>query len=241
MTRVHHVVVAVPARNEEQLLGRCLDSVLTAIGCLHRHRAHARAEVVVALDRCADGSAEVARRRRVSVVHEDAGAVGAARRAAVAAGLGSPHVGGAWRHTWIANTDADCVVPPHWLIEQVDLADQGVDLVVGTVSPVDLADPVVLGEWLERHELREGHGHVHGANLGVRATAYLGVDGFAPLTVHEDVGLVTRVRAAGHRWVATDRTRVSTSGRTASRVEGGFATFLAGLAAPGGGSALEPA
>ena len=105
-----------------------------------------------------------------------------------------------------------------------------------------MADPRVLGAWLERHELREGHGHVHGANLGVRADAYLAVGGFAPLAVHEDVGLVARLRDAGHPWVATDRCRVRTSGRTESRVDGGFATFLAGLTAgPGDVAALETA
>ena len=241
VTRVRHVVVAVPARNEERLLGTCLDSVLTAVARLQRHRPGTTAEVVVALDGCVDGSAEVAGRRPVTVLHEDAGAVGPARRAAVTAGLAALAVGDGWEQTWIANTDADCEVPPHWLVDQVALADEGADLVVGTVSPVDVADPRVLGAWLERHELREGHGHVHGANLGVRADAYLAVGGFAPLAVHEDVGLVTRLRDAGHPWVATDRCRVRTSGRTESRVDGGFATFLAGLTAPGGGSALEPA
>ncbi len=76
---------------------------------------------------------------------------------------------------------------------------------------------------------------MHGANLGVRASAYREAGGFAPLALHEDVDLVARVKASGRPWVASDRVRVSTSGRTTGRVIGGFATFLAGL----GGSVTE--
>jgi hypothetical protein len=85
-----------------------------------------------------------------------------------------------------------------------------------------------------RHQLVEGHTHVHGANLGVRADRWRAVCGFGPLSVGEDVELVERVRAVTARWVATDTTRVLTSGRSRSRVEHGFAGYLADLDAETG-------
>lgn len=46
-----------------------------------------------------------------------------------------------------------------------------------------------------------------------------------------DVALVEAIRRRTDRWIATDRTRVSSSGRLTGRCEGGFADYLAGLAA----------
>lgn len=228
--RIEHVVVAVPARDEERLVGACLGSVEVAAGRLLAARPDVTFEVVVALDRCVDGTAAVAARHPATLLATDAGCVGVARREAVAAGLSTTRARAAGpAATWVANTDADCAVPPGWLTRQVAMADAGTDLVVGTVVPVDVVDPAVLLAWRARHRLREGHGHVHGANLGVRAAAYLDVGGFPAVGLHEDVGLVTRVRDAGRPWVATDRVRVRTSGRSSSRVRGGFATFLAAL------------
>ena len=72
-----------------------------------------------------------------------------------------------------------------------------------------------LAAWHARHQLVEGHAHVHGANLGIRADRWRAVGGFGQRTVGEDVDLVERVRAVTGRWVATDTTRVLTSGRLA--------------------------
>lgn len=238
---IRHVVVAVPARDEERLVGACLASVRTAADRLLAARPDVTLEVVLALDRCVDGTAAVAAQHPVTLLATDAGCVGVARRAAVAAGLATPRARAAGAAaTWVANTDADCTVPVRWLTRQVAMADGGADLVVGTVVPVDVVDPAVLVAWRARHRLREGHGHVHGANLGVRAAAYLDAGGFPAVGLHEDVGLVGRVRDAGRAWVATDRVRVRTSGRSSSRVQGGFAGYLADLAgagAPGEGAA----
>lgn len=239
--RVDHVVVAVPVRDEELLLGRCLDSVAAAVAALGAARPGLATTVVLALDRCVDHSAEVAARPGVVLVEADLGSVGRARAAAVARGLMVAAASGApAAATWVANTDADCAVPTDWLVQQVDLAEAGADLVVGTVVPDHVADPRVLRAWRARHELREGHRHVHGANLGVRASAYLEVGGFAPLPVHEDVTLVEAVRGSGRPWVATDRGRVRTSARATSRVDGGFASFLADLAVGDHPRAMHP-
>ncbi|GGL43818.1 glycosyltransferase [Phycicoccus endophyticus] len=235
MSRLEHVVVAVPARDEEAVLGDCLDALLRSVTRLRTARPGVGVEVVVALDRCLDASAQVAASRPVTVVRSDAGSVGAARRLAVAAGLAAVRArGGSPRGTWVAGTDADCLVPVHWLTGQLALADAGAELVVGTVEPVGDVEPARLAAWHARHSLRDGHEYVHGANLGIRGDTYLAVGGFADLPVHEDVALVAAVRARARPEVATDQVRVRTSARRLGRVEGGFASYLAGLPVPGG-------
>jgi hypothetical protein len=131
---------------------------------------------------------------------------------------------------WLANTDADTTVPRDWLTSQLDIAGSGVDAVIGTVTPSGL-DAAAHHRWHTEHQLRDGHPHVHGANLGLRADTYIEVGGFAPLSVDEDRDLVAKVRRITNRWVATHRTTVVTSARTASRIEGGFATYITGMGA----------
>ena len=224
--RLAAVVVAVPARDEETLLGDCLASVAVASARLRLRRPRLRTVVVVALDGCTDGSADVASAYGALTVHLGGAGVGRARDAAIAAGL-SAVAPSAEARVWIACTDADTVVSPAWLHRQVRLAECGVDLVVGTVEPFGVESAQVLSGWYARHSLTEGHEHVHGANLGVRASHWRGHGGFGPATVGEDVGLVERIRGSGRATcLATDTTRVRTSGRLVSRVDGGFATYL---------------
>lgn len=133
-------------------------------------------------------------------------------------------------NTWIACTDADSAVPATWLTQQCAFANAGMDVVVGTVEPRegDLSTDV-LAAWIARHSLVEGHEHIHGANLGFTLAAYLAVGGFLAMPTHEDVHLVARLRAQGHPHVATDSTRVITSGRRVSRTTGGLASHLNNL------------
>ena len=60
LTGVERVVVVVPVRNEERLLGRCLATVQHAAARARAARPPVQVDVVVALDRCTDGSARIA-------------------------------------------------------------------------------------------------------------------------------------------------------------------------------------
>ena len=223
------VAVVIPARDEEALLPACLESVRVARDGLHLAHPDVRTEVFVVLDACHDDTAGVVARHGVRPVTSRSGNVGAARALGVeTAAEWAEDRGG----LWIASTDADSVVPPHWLLTQVHLAAHGRDLVVGTVSPrpLDLS-PEVLAAWHARHTLSDGHEHVHGANLGFSLEAYHHVGGFAPLPVHEDVELVEAMRRASLDWVATGAIDVSTSGRRTARAPLGFASYLEGLGA----------
>jgi len=224
--RIEHVVVVVPARDEEALVGRCL-------GALQAARQAARAvlpgltvDLVLVLDLCTDGTRSVALGHLdVRLVDLDAGRAGAARAAGVRDAL-DRSTSDADR-TWLASTDADSVVPEGWILEQVRLADAGADVVVGTVrpDPTDLT-PTQVAAWRATRVPGRPNGHVHGANLGVRADAYLRADGFPDLPEHEDVALVAALAASGARVVATDACDVLTSGRLIGRTPGGYAGYL---------------
>lgn len=68
---------------------------------------------------------------------------------------------------------------------------------------------------------------MHGANLGVRASTYLAVGGFAPLPAHEDVRLAEAVaRLAGAHVLTTVACPVLTSDRRVGRTPAGLAHDL---------------
>ncbi|MEV4689234.1 glycosyltransferase [Microbacterium sp. LWH3-1.2] len=222
--RTRAVAVIVPAHDEEQLLGACLDSIARAVDAARS--VVPRIGVWVVLDACTDGSASVAEAAGVEVISVDAHSVGTARAAGVRAaleGLGDAPA----RAIWTAHTDADSVVPPNWLIHQLDLAQQGADVVVGTVRPDfrDL-DAEQVEAWWATHTPGVANGHVHGANLGIRASALLDAGGFADAAVHEDVWLVDEIRSRGGRLLATDAAWVRTSGRPIGRAPGGYSRYL---------------
>ena len=100
---------------------------------------------------------------------------------------------------WLATTDADTLVPAHWLRHQVRHANHGWDAVVGTIRVTDWAGHRQRAQSLfrDRYLARGGphphphpHPHVHGANLGFRAAAYLAAGGFPEQPTAEDHALV---------------------------------------------------
>lgn len=73
---------------------------------------------------------------------------------------------------------------------------------------------------------RDGHRHVHGANLGIAASIYRTLGGFEALACSEDQALIDRFERAGVAIAWTARPRVVTSARPFSRINGGFASTL---------------
>lgn len=222
------VGVVIPARNEQELLPACLRSVAGAAG-----RLEIPTRIVVALDRCTDRSAAIVAEFRatgcpVRSVPVSRPGVGAAR----AAGMQELLAGAEPESLWLATTDADSVVPRHWLTAQLQHAEHGADVVVGTVHVEDWTGhpPNVPSRYLAGYRAVPGHRHVHGANLGLRANHYLAVGGFPELDCDEDVALVDRLKALGSVLVWAADAPVTTSARTAARAPHGFATHLLSLA-----------
>lgn len=228
MSGIGRVLVVIPARDEEEVVAACLASVRAAAVAAGRERPSLEVRVVLVADACTDRTAEIARAAGAEVVEIAAGSVGVARQAGVERGA-RLWPSGASGPLWIASTDADSVVPESWIRDQLAAADDGADLVVGRVEPDGRLDPELLAAWRAAHAGRAPGESVHGANLGVRADALARVGGFSPMPLHEDVDLVERLLASGARLDREARPAVETSSRLRSRVDGGFASYLARL------------
>lgn len=230
------VAVVMPAHNEDQHIGKALVALKASADALHHERQDIQARIVVVLDHCTDRSAEIAAAHtsgdnRFSVVNVNLRSTGASRGFGFRAALeGLP--ADATERIWLATTDSDSAVPRHWLTRQVELANAGADAILGSVEPdPEGMDPAIHRRWMELHPFREDHQHIYGANLGIRASAYISAGGFPGLRSHEDRVLVERLRHRGFAVTATDTIRVVTSGRTHSRAPEGFAAYLRSLAA----------
>lgn len=224
---IRRIVVVVPAADEELAIEECLAALFVAAAAVS-----VPVRVVVVLDACTDGTADViALRTSVETVPSQARNVGQARRAGVEHALldaGDPS------EVWLANTDADSKVPRDWLAGMVRLADpddpaDAADVVLGTVVPDTGLLPSVERSWLAGHDQTDGHRHVHGANLGIRADAYLAIGGWRPLAAHEDDDLAARAVGAGLRIRRTAAIPVVTSSRALGRTPSGFSSYLRAL------------
>lgn len=210
------IAVIVPVHNEESLLAQCLRSVREAS---RRRRLNGEAVLrVVVLDACTDASSDIARSSGVHTLCLQACNVGAARA-----------LGAQWAldrgARWLAFTDADSVVAPDWLSAQLALRS---DAVCGTVAVSHWGD---YGDRMRRHydatyTDADGHQHIHGANLGVSAAAYLRAGGFQPLTSSEDVALVRALQASGATIAWSAAPRVTTSARRLYKAPLGFGATL---------------
>ena len=221
--------IVVPAHNEESEIGDTVSALLLAAA--HPALQGEKVEVLVVLDSCSDATGAIARFGGARTLAVDARNVGLAR----AAGADMLIAEGA---RWLAFTDADTRVSPDWLVRQLEL---DVDVVCGSIGVDDWSVHGTYADALRAHFARtytdaDGHRHIHGANLGVSAEAYVRAGGFPALACSEDVALVEALQATGARIAWSAAPRVSTSARRNARARGGFgdtllAVIAAGLAA----------
>lgn len=227
------VAVVIPAHNEQATIAACLSTVLAAC---REIASRADTWVVVVADSCTDDTALIARRtlgHQGEVLECAHRSSGTARQLGTAASL-ARFQGLATqtdpRRVWIANTDADTFVPADWLRVHLQFADEGFGALAGIVciDPESDADGNVRQHFAATYRVEADgtHGHVHGANVGVRADAYLAVGGWSYLALAEDHCLWNRLRR--HGWTVRSSTRsvVRTSGRLQGRAKGGFADTL---------------
>ena len=219
--------IVVPVHDEEACLGACLQALCAAAACPLLHGE--TVSIVIVLDACSDDSRRIVlahamqadHRWRLDCIAIDARNVGAAR----AAGAQVLLQRGA---RWLAFTDADTRVSPAWLSTQLAL---NADAVCGTVavddwSPHGDSAAVLRTHFEQTYTDADGHRHIHGANFGVRASAYLRAGGFAPLACSEDVALVAALQACGAHIAWSAAPRVTTSARRHAKARGGFGDTL---------------
>lgn len=225
---IERIGVVVPAANEQDELPGCL-------AALHHARDRAeevgvRVRVVVVLDGCTDGSAEVVSAApRVESISVSGRCVGRAR-AAGAAHLMRDCVDPP--RMLLASTDADSLVPAGWLTGMLTTVRAGAHLVLGAVVPRPGLPPATVARWAARHPAGGNHPHVHAANLGIRCDAYVALGGWRALSCGEDQDLARRAGDLG--WIRIVRSAgqpVATSARLDGRAPAGFAGYLRALLA----------
>jgi len=236
------VGVVVPARDEADRIAACVSSLRASLWASLGDGSCGEARIVVVADRCRDATATVARGPLGlldEVVEVDYGNVGAARRRGTDGLLELLGYGGraAAKRTWLLTTDADTVVPVDWVAAHLRLAEAGAAGVAGVVRVDTFADHAEHADAVRRRfdvtyaiHPDGTHPHVHGANLGVRADAYLAVGGWPTLATAEDHALWARLRSDGWPTVSSIEAWVTTSGRRVGRAPLGFAACLADLA-----------
>ena len=200
------VVVVVAARDEEAVIGRCLDALLA------QDYPPGRLEVVVADDHSADGTA--------AVVREYAGRGGAAVRYLRVPEPEGPLRGKAWAlHTAVEATtaevvlvtDADCAPVPSWVRRTAArFADETAGVVCGLAQIRPRPAGPRAARWFDRVQVLDWSlliGAVSGLaeaglpatgmgnNMGFRRAAYDAVGGYPalPVSVTEDFVLVRAV------------------------------------------------
>lgn len=211
--------VVIPAHNEEDVIAGCMAHVQRAAS--HPSLHGEGVEVVLVADACTDATLDRAAPFAVHTLRIDARSVGVAR------GAGADYLlkKGA---RWLAFTDADTLVSPGWLVEQLAL---DADVVCGTVgvddwSPHGEHADLLCWHFAQTYTDADEHRHIHGANLGLTAAAYRLAGGFQSLACSEDVALVRSLEAVGARIAWSARPRVTTSARRLARASGGFADAL---------------
>ncbi len=227
---IKRIAVGVPARNEVESIETCLDSIIVAA-----HAVDLPVSIVVVADSCTDGTAERSRSvLRASglpwcVAERSFGRVGPTRNLACHTAV-ALHGATDHQHVWLATTDADSRVPHDWLVAHLRHEARDWDGVAGLIefAEGDIS-PELRTRFLaaiERDGTGSGHPHVHGANLGIKASAFFAAGGFADVAVGEDQQLWKQARSCGYSVIGTTDGVVMTSARRAGRAPGGLATFL---------------
>jgi glycosyltransferase involved in cell wall biosynthesis len=244
-------VVVVPAHDEEERIGRCLEALAS-----QEEVGPEEFEVIVVLDACEDATAarvsdfsrhiwrlksDTRGAGRGPAIHTVIGpGQGAGPARATGMDIGCARLEALGRHGGLlASTDADSVVAPDWIARQLEAVADGAEAIGGEVvlDPAEaaalpaaiLADREAQLAARAREAAARGpaeHAHFSGASLGVTPAAYRRAGGMAWMAALEDQELEDRLVAAG---VTIHRLRpvsVVTAARTEGRAERGLARDL---------------
>jgi len=230
---IEAIGVVIPAHDEEQTIGRCLRALATSLAGVRQ-----RVEVCVVADRCTDATVSITRKvmpTATVLVVEAARSLGEVRDLGVREVL-DRLAGHDPAAVWLMGTDADTRVSAAWVGNQLAHADT-VDAVTGLIAlePAEHLNAVLRDRYqqLVAAGIRPlDHDHVHGANFGVRASAFLAVGGYRPLRTGEDRDLWYRLREAGFSTRQPRDLTVATSSRLVGRATDGLADLLSGLVSP---------
>lgn len=239
-------IVAIPVCNEAERIAGCLEALDGQVGAQFAH-------IVLLLNNCVDGSADIARRialrpgTRLNLIERHLppplANAGHARRLAMlaAAALAGPD-------DVLLTSDADAQVDPDWLAANLAAIAQGADVVAGWVE----LDPIEWGRiptHLHEDDAREcaydklcdaiharldpdpadplpRHTQHSGASIAVTMAAYGLTDGIPDVPSGEDRAFMAALRRAGARVRHAPEVHVMVSGRIDGRCVGGMADTI---------------
>ena len=198
------VSVIIPAYNEEALIHRTLDS-------LRKQDYPGPIEIIVVDNNSSDGTARVAEAWNVTVVRED-------RKGYIyALKCGFEHASG----EILLTTDADTVVPPHWVSTLVQAFEEDAE-VQAAGGMIEFYDAnwrgsafarCILPMALAYDRLCFPYPHLWGANMAVRREGFLKAGGWTGrFNLHADADLSRRMAGIG-KVRMIESLKVSTSAR----------------------------
>jgi hypothetical protein len=240
------IVAAIPARDEAGELGACLQALAAQQGA-------ALDAVVICLNNCRDGSADLVRALAPDLpyaVHALEVALpaaracaGVARRMAMDYAAGLAGAGGI-----LLTTDADGRVAPDWLAGNLAALRAGADAVAGRaeIEPegarlipahlhaADARECAYASLLDEIHALLDPdpadpwprHDEHSGASIAVTVAAYHLAGGMPPVALGEDRAFFTALRRVDARIRHAPEVRVTVSARTVGRAAGGMAETM---------------
>jgi glucosyl-3-phosphoglycerate synthase len=233
-------VVVIPARDEEEHIGACLEALAAQTVPLDSF------ETIVVLDHCVDRTEVVARERAATLgltltVLESLGSgAGSARRAGLdAAAQKLLDLGRS--DGLIACTDADTRPAPDWLARQLAHVEAGAHVIAGLIE-LDPHDAEQLPPGVLRRRERDAadrlarvhrespgaeHHHFAGASLGMTAAVYRQVGGIEPVPAREDAVFAKRLAKRGVDVLRASDVRVLTSARSVGRTARGLSVDVA--------------
>ncbi len=256
------IVVAIPVRDEEAFIGRCLAAL--------QAQSRPADAVILLLNNCTDRSAEICAQMQSAFARMDVlevtlaplvASAGEARRLALE--YAARDVAGA---EIILTTDADALPPANWVERHVAHIAAGAELVCGTIA-MDAADAARIPARLHDEHEREAeclaaldeltaaidpdpddpwprHQQHSGASLAFTVAALRRAGGAPHVAVGEDRALVEALRLVDARTRHATDICVTVSGRLEGRAQGGMAAAIRRrLAAPDvlADPAVEPA
>jgi len=222
-------MVVIPARNEAERIAACLAALRNQ-----------QADVLVVANNCIDATGAIATDCGAALIDciVPSGGVGAARRIGISEGLRRARDAHA-----ILTSDADCIVAPGWVDQNLRYIDDGAAAVCGLVQPIakehaELPAPLLRRAAMEDRFLdlkaeleqqltgRVGHEQTPGASLAFAPCAYAAAGGFDPMPTHEDRAIILRLKALGLPVVHAREVTVYASCRLEGRAPGGMAAAL---------------
>ena len=239
--------VAIPARNEAQRLGQCLQAIGQQSGI------SPPTTIVVLLNNTNDNS--------LDILEQTVNSTGS-HTVAVNVDLPAKYANAGWARRLamdaaaqlladdgiLLTTDADARADPEWILRNLESFAEGADAVAGFVtadwSELSLFPPEILQhgarEWEYQflcaevdarldpipHDPWPNHNQGCGASLAVRLPMYGRIGGLPPIPTGEDRALIDEVYAAPGRVRHAIWPHVTASARKVGRAKGGMAEAL---------------